>query len=373
MKLNIGSGDVKLDGFVSIDRKFGQEAYPLPFEPNSIDEIRCSHMLEHLSFDESGAALRDWHNKMKPGARIRISVPDFDKAVTDRSDPKWPLYVMGGQIDSNDFHRSCYTREILTNHMIAAGFVNIHEWQTDNMDSSNLPFSLNLEGIKPTGKEAEEYQDVKIAACIGIPRIGWNDHWGCVVEALRPFGIPIRRHTGAFWSHNIQSVLEGCIADGLDWALTLDYDSMFTAKDISRMLEVFGSRPDIDALAALQTRRGCQSPLCWNGGAGVETDCRTPFKVHTAHFGLTLIRLDMLKDMPKPWFWDQPSASGSWQDDDRVDSDIYFWKQWNKHGRSLYIAPDVRIGHLEVLVSQLNNDMEFEQVHVTDWWKRRHA
>lgn len=387
MRLNIGAGDTQIEGFLPVDRKYGQEAYPLPYQPNSIEEIRCCHMLEHLDWRDALAALTDWYEKLKPGGRVRIAVPDLDRVVNNRADNNWPRYLMGGHIDKNDFHKSCWTRGMLTDFMERAGFKNIMVWEPDGIDSASLPISLNLEGYKMSdavvnetpgavvdnlGAEDQPVQDIKIAGCIGIPRIGWNDHWGCVEEALRPWRIPLHRHTGAFWGHNIQTCLEKIVALGVDWAFTFDYDSMFTSKDISRMLDIFGQNPHIDALAALQTRRGCQQILCSNGDQGVETDTVTPFQARTAHFGLTLLRVEKLKDMPKPWFWDQPSASGSWQDDDRVDADIYFWRQWEKLGRTLYIAPDVRIGHLEVMVSELDESLQFSQVHVQDWWKQRH-
>lgn len=390
MKLNIGAGDTKIEGFLPIDRKFGQEAFPLPFQPNSIEEIRCAHMLEHLSFSDVMSALKDWYEKLKPGGRVRIAVPDVDRILNSRHDPGWHFYLMGGQINENDFHKSCFTKAILTAYMQRAGFVDIAPWDGGCIDSASLPISLNLEGYKVSsngnGKTHDETpdavvqnlgafkesRDIKIAACIGVPRIGWNDHWGCVEEALRPWNIPLHRHTGAFWGHNIQTVIERLIAIDVDWALTLDYDSMFTSRDISRLFEIMGENPHIDAVSALQTRRGCQQVLCSNGESGVETDMKTPFKARTAHFGLTLIRLERLKELPKPWFWDQPSASGSWSDDDRVDADIYFWREWEKHGRTLYIAPDVRIGHLEVMVSYMDDDLAFKQMHVQDWWNSKH-
>ncbi len=370
MRLNIGGGNTKIEGFINVDRIHGQEAYPLPFEPRSVDEIRCCHMLEHLSFGEALEALKDWVRVLKPNARLRLSVPDLRKIVELMGvDAEWQFYIMGGQTDENNFHRSVWVRETLTAFMKEACLYRVREWTTDNRDSSNLPISLNLEGFKmPDGKALDDTQEIKICAVIGIPRLGWNDHWGCVVDALKPWGMGIKRHTGAFWGHNMQTCLEDCIAEGVDWVLTLDYDTMFTSEHVSRLLEIMGDRPDIDAVAGLQTRRGMQCPLMTNGETEIEVT-GDPIPANTAHFGLTLIRLDRLKDIPKPWMWDQPSKSGSWRDDDRVDEDIYFWLKWKEHGRTLYIAPDVRIGHLEVMVSHLDEQYQFKQQHVYDWIK----
>lgn len=378
LRLNIGAGSTVIDGFIGIDRKNGQEAFPLPFTDNTVEEIRCSHLLEHLNFGDAELALRDWVRVLKVGCRIRLAVPDPRKILELMGDdPRWPYYLMGGQLDENDYHKSAWDELRLRTLMLRCGLTDIQPWEGEHIDCASHTFSLNLEGIKrmpdittADPMQVAQTQDIKIAAVIGIPRIGWNDHWGCAVDALSPWNIPIRRHIGAFWGHNMQTVLEGCLRDGIDWVLTLDYDTMFTKRHVSRMFELFGSHPEIDALAALQTRRGCQHVLCTNGDTEIWTNGE-PFKANTAHFGLTLIRVDGLKDLPKPWMWDQPSASGSWEDDDRVDCDIYFWKQWQKHGKSLYIAPDVRIGHLELMVSQLNEKMEFEQVHVGEWMNAR--
>ena len=97
----------------------------------------------------------------------------------------------------------------------------------------------------------------------------------------------------------------------------------------------------------------------------------SPLQVDTAHFGMTLIRLDELRTIPMPWFVDVPSASGSWRDDDRIDWDIYFWHKWKEHGKTLYVAPDVRIGHLEVMVSELDEQLKFRQRHIADWMNDR--
>lgn len=47
--------------------------YPLPFYENSIDEIYCSHVLEHLK--EPLEFLKECYRIMKPGARMTIRVP----------------------------------------------------------------------------------------------------------------------------------------------------------------------------------------------------------------------------------------------------------------------------------------------------------
>lgn len=73
-------------------------------------------------------------------------------------------------------------------------------------------------------------------------------------------------------------------------------------------------------------------------------------QVDTAHFGCTIISTAALRRMTKPWFWEQPDKSGSWGDG-RIDSDIWFWRQFKASGNRLYITPRVAIGHGEYVIT----------------------
>lgn len=386
IRLNIGAGDTKIPGFTPIDRKFGTEAYPLNYADGSVEEIRCVHMLEHLSYKEVLEALAEWKRVLKPGGLLRISVPDVGRVIASRqSDPNWAYYLMGGQTDANDFHKSAYDEERLRAYLLHFGFCEIQKWASQNTDLAAADFSLNLQGRKPLNgpslvignAPASIGKTRKIRAILGCPRVSWTDAAACFDAALQPLGIPIARYQGCFWGQNVQNLLEQSIEDGLDWILTLDYDSMITKKHVQRMLEIFDSRPDIDALAALQMRRGQECPLFTKrGGKGEAALAKLqvdpsgnpePVQVDTAHFGLTLIRLDRLKDIPKPWLHAVPDKDGSWGDG-RRDDDITFWDKWKAAGRSVYLAPDVRIGHIEVVVSQYSKDYQPEHLRVDKWW-----
>lgn len=49
----------------------------LPVEGGSCDAIYCSHVLEHLSFQDCYLALRNTYAMLKPGGIFRLVVPDF--------------------------------------------------------------------------------------------------------------------------------------------------------------------------------------------------------------------------------------------------------------------------------------------------------
>ncbi len=207
---------------------------------------------------------------------------------------------------------------------------------------------------------------VKVCGVMSLPRLGWNDTWGCVQNALTPFGIGIRRAGGVFWGQAMQKVLQTLVDDGIDWALAIDYDSIFTRQDVNALLNRFGDNPEIDALAPMQIRRGAPEILVKIVGAGEVEIGTEAIPVDTAHFGLTLIRVEALAKMAKPWFLGEPDENGDWGDG-RTDADIYFWRKFKAAGLRLCMDPLVRIGHLELMITQFGADGQAEHVYVNDW------
>jgi predicted SAM-dependent methyltransferase len=376
VKLNIGAGNTVIEGYTPIDRKTGVEAYPLPHPDNSVDDIRASHVLEHLTFAKAGEAMRDWYRALKPGGRLRIAVPDVDKVMgMKRADPLWRFYLMGGQTDADDIHQSCYDEALLSQAFGEAGFVHIERWESDGLDTSSHDCSLNLEGFKPDpshngqdDKPAKEL-DIKVKAVMSVPRYGSLAARGVMQDALKPFGLNLHTTQGVFWGQCMQRMFEEAVEEGIDWILTLDYDSVFRAEDLDHLFGVLGNNPHIDALAALQCRRANKTPLMTAGKAhNIETD-HSPIKVTTAHFGLTLIRADVLATIPKPWFYAEPEKVGTWGDE-RLDDDIWFWHQWRLAGKTIYVDPECRIGHVEEAVSYFDETLEPRLCPVQRWKDR---
>lgn len=79
IKLNLGSGDVKLPGFTNLDGKFGDDITNLIYENESVSEIYASHVLEYFDQIEVIDVLREWYRVLEPKGIIRIAVPDFEK------------------------------------------------------------------------------------------------------------------------------------------------------------------------------------------------------------------------------------------------------------------------------------------------------
>jgi predicted SAM-dependent methyltransferase len=55
---------------------------PLPFEEGSVDYVYTSHALEHLAGDTARQVLGEIRRVLKPGALVRIVLPDLQLAAT---------------------------------------------------------------------------------------------------------------------------------------------------------------------------------------------------------------------------------------------------------------------------------------------------
>jgi predicted SAM-dependent methyltransferase len=108
MKLNIGSGNTKIDGFISVDL-YDKEAdvradiTELPFESNSIDEIVCYQVIEHVPYNKSEQMFAEMYRVLKPGCHAIVETPDIDvvcrKILEEGLLDKWIYNLVG------EYHR----------------------------------------------------------------------------------------------------------------------------------------------------------------------------------------------------------------------------------------------------------------------------
>ena len=196
--------------------------------------------------------------------------------------------------------------------------------------------------------------DFTVAAAMSIPRVGYNATWGCILDSLAPFKIPVFRGQGAFWDQCLELAIESALKTGPDFILTIDYDSVFNTGQLNRLMDHFASNPEIDALCAYQTKRGIDQALGMFDGKPEMSKMFAPMK--SAHFGLTLLRAEKLDELPKPWFLAHPDSRGKWIGDDKIDSDQHFWRQWDEAGYTVATDLTVRIGHIEEIVKYIGED-----------------
>lgn len=355
-KLNLGAGSKPLAGYVNLDRKRGEECYPLPeaIADESCDEIRASHLLEHFGHGIASAVVNHWVSKLKPGGVLKLAVPDFERiarAYMDGIPIDVQGYTMGGQVDEDDYHAAIWDREALIEVMLNAGLERIRPWTDDAGDCASLPISLNLQGTKPYLPYVMPL-DHGIVAVLPTARFGPAIHHRCCYDALTALGIPVTVVASCFWHQHLSELMEAAIVKPeTEYVLTLDFDSMFSRQDVLDLYRLMRAT-EADAICPLQMKRNCRDMLFATpeGKTCTTMDLqRNVLPIKSGHFGLTLFRADALRSLPRPWMVGAPNADGRWAEG-KTDPDMEFWHKWADAGKSLYLAPRVRIGHLVELV-----------------------
>lgn len=217
--------------------------------------------------------------------------------------------------------------------------------------------------------------DVRVAAVMSTPRLAFTDNLLCVSAALAPHGISPIKVTGAYWSQCLARGLEG-ILDTHDFALVVDYDTVFNAKTLEALV-VLALHSGVDALAPLQMKRESDSVMFSMPGTSPDEKLQVgrewfekPVQlVATAHFGLTLLRTSAIKKMPKPWFEAKPNEKGEFNGG-HVDEDLSFWNKWAEVGNTLGMATGISVGHCELMVTwpSLSVPGNKIQQHSTEYW-----
>ena len=96
----------------------------LPLSNNSVDNIYCSHVLEHFEFWEAKSILSECKRVLKRNGRIRIVLPNLKKMVNQYK-------------NANDFCREFYgfNKDVLS---IGRKFIRGHQWMYDDMTAVKL-------------------------------------------------------------------------------------------------------------------------------------------------------------------------------------------------------------------------------------------
>jgi len=129
-----GGGSPPLEGFTNVDIRdlpgvdIVHDIVSLPmFEDDSVDEIRVSHAIEHLSSDKIMKALEEWYRILKPGGLLRIYCPDAFKLARDYVSgkidcEKFSYQLFGAQEYDENLHRLAIDRERLDKIVTDVGF-----------------------------------------------------------------------------------------------------------------------------------------------------------------------------------------------------------------------------------------------------------
>lgn len=152
LKLHLGAGPSRLDGWVNIDAHPAELSmdlrWGLPFADGAADYVFMAHTLEHLTYPhEVEPLLRDLRRVLAPGGRLRLVVPDIQQcleayvasddeffAARRRTWTWWPeshtrlegflayAGAGGGAAEFFDSHKFGYDFDTLAGALVRAGF-----------------------------------------------------------------------------------------------------------------------------------------------------------------------------------------------------------------------------------------------------------
>jgi predicted SAM-dependent methyltransferase len=134
--------------------------YGVPFADESVEYVYTSHALEHLFRDDAEHVLADAYRALKRGGRIRIAVPDLERAFAlyraGETEKALGYFFATSRSRPHEQHRYLYDYELLKRLLEAAGFTEVERCEyrcgkvpdLDKLD--NRPEeTLFVEAIKP--------------------------------------------------------------------------------------------------------------------------------------------------------------------------------------------------------------------------------
>lgn len=107
VKLNIGCGRDKLEGYIGVDKydesaDINEDFFEVEIPNDSVDEILASHLIEHIPHHRGPELFKKWFDNLKPNGKLIMELPDLEglcKAFVETEDDKeryWLTVCMYG-------------------------------------------------------------------------------------------------------------------------------------------------------------------------------------------------------------------------------------------------------------------------------------
>lgn len=158
MKLDLGVGNNKQEGFIGVDIvKEGTQAdiehnlltFPWPFENESIDEIFCSHFLEHIPHgDGFNDPFFDFFNEvyriLKPGGKATFITPYYTsmRAFQDPSHNRMITEATYAYLDLDWRVKEKLEHYPIRANLKVIGYDYIYHPEYQNIDKQDQEFAL---------------------------------------------------------------------------------------------------------------------------------------------------------------------------------------------------------------------------------------
>jgi hypothetical protein len=193
-------------------------------------------------------------------------------------------------------------------------------------------------------------EDAKVV--IGIPCYGTMAARTGLALAMQARFLPglhdIRTCTGTYLHRNRELLLSGALdTPGVTHLMFIDTDLVFPPDGIQRLLAL-----NVDIVGANYNQRS-QSQVMERGSltatvkpfghneqesVAIPTE---PFKCRAVATGFMLVRLDAVRDMPRPWFFFGEEEGGQ-----LIGEDIWFCDRARSYGLDVWCEPRIPVGHI---------------------------
>jgi len=219
-------------------------------------------------------------------------------------------------------------------------------------------------------------EQLKVAAVMSVPRLGFTDNMNCTFGALSGLGIPLVNVQGAFWGQCLERGMQKLVDEGADLLLVIDYDTVYERKDVEDLIQLMHDHPEASAVMPMQVGRTQDMILTSMKTKTGQQRKIVPFtelidddviQVASGHFGLTLIRVKDLMDLPHPWFVGKPNCDDQWGPG-KIDDDIWFWKHMERHKKIALMANRIVVGHLELMVTLPDENLKPTRIHPSEFY-----
>lgn len=141
VKVQLGCGHKPWDGWINVDgpraashADLVADLREIPLESGIADVVAAIHVFEHFYQWETGAVLAEWKRLLKPGGKLILELPSFDKVVDyltvckAKGKPAWmqmAWWALWGDPRYKDpamTHKWGYTEPLMRQTVEAAGF-----------------------------------------------------------------------------------------------------------------------------------------------------------------------------------------------------------------------------------------------------------
>lgn len=149
MRLNLGSGNNLLDGYINID-KYDPEAdvqmdiAKLEYPDDSVDEIVAYQVIEHVPYNQSEQMFQEMHRVLKPGGFAIVETPDIEfvalAILSEGLQDKWIWNLVG------QYYRP-WDKDRYPDWEMNAASIHRNPWTFERLERVCAPIGFSLERI----------------------------------------------------------------------------------------------------------------------------------------------------------------------------------------------------------------------------------